>query len=77
MNPFTLIERQLAKSMGTYDGYTFKINFKLFIPRFILILPFAIIGIVAEKISTISWSIMVKIDSFIPRYYNYVKNEKS
>lgn len=67
MNPFTLIERQLAN----------KINFKLFIPRFIFILPFAIIGIVAEKISTISWSIIEKIDSFIPRYYNYVKNEKS
>lgn len=74
MNPFTFIEKQLEKTAAQFDGYTLKVNFKKFIPRLILITPFAVIGWMADKISIISWSVCAKIDSLFGRFYNYEKN---
>jgi hypothetical protein len=76
MNPFKFIDKLVKSQYAHYDGYTLKFKWHIFIPRFILILPFWVLFLLAQWLKSFAEFILDKIDSVFPQMHTYEKMDK-
>lgn len=75
MNPFKYIDKLVKSQYSHFDGYTLKFKYHILIIRFIVVLPFWFLRLIAQWVDSFTEVAVEKIDSVLPKMHSYEKNE--